>query len=341
MSHEVGESLSFASPDFATETKHLLNALRRLLDKKLSERLSSAPSPLNAYGLKIGGRPYADIAADHVHQAFKHGRDETLLGSSLQRRDDGKPSPVIDLMETSLMGALHQRLINNMHKSIPFDCDERSADLFARACGGDAGAPELLELLGRQPGLGSLELGKHTGPFDWDGTQGIDESVDTSIKNQGLSYNKLNPGETVQYFFNRVDDNKDPHAMVLVRKADIAEGAVYDANLVVVQRDCFVIDLDHEDAAAIREGLVRWLEQQTKDTLPGNKKARYDDAGLVEFMEAQLALPADRRSFAVCPAVRSYYARIATERPGAPDDRFNGRADESAQPPILETATRR
>lgn len=288
---------------------------KRLQKEKFLEQLPHAPSPLNPYGLRIDGEHYTAIAQRHLVAVLEEGR-RTELGRSLEERD----SPVFDIMDSSIMGAMHQRLMNNTYKTIPEDCSAESARLFAMACKSQASVSELLELLGLQPGLESLEVGKHTNVFSWAGTEPMDRNVARGIDAHGLRRNELVRGENVHYYFNRVDEVKHPRALVAVRKADIASGRIQNTDVVVVQRDCFAIDLEHEDAAVVRANLIEWLGQQDKETLPGSKKAPYTDEAFVDFMETQLAKLADDRSWAICPGVRSYYARTPKQNEQQTDD---------------------
>ncbi|MBC7869128.1 hypothetical protein H7X69_03065 [Candidatus Saccharibacteria bacterium] len=249
-----------------------------------------SPTPLNPHSLMIDGNRvgYSQYAQTALAERFD------LNLSSL---DKSPPSEAVtDLLQTAINNALFRRLENNDSKHISEDCDDRSAELFVKACQGTADQDELLELLKLQPRLGSVELAKETNPFIWNETTQMDNSVTAAVA--GLR--KVNGFP--RYYFSTTDQQCE--ALIVVRKKDIAE----EGKLVVVQRDCFAIDLAQPMTEIMRIQLIKDADNLMK---PSRNVLIDPDSSLGDLIssliEPEMHL-IDDHSPVVYPGARSYYA---------------------------------
>jgi len=201
------------------------------------------------------------------------------------------------------------RIEENERKTIPVDCDDETAELFAKACLGIGSPEELLELLSRHPKeLKSLELAKQTHPCDWLGTEQMDDTIEELLRRKGI-VRETDRAQNVRYSLMRIDNTTTASTATFVRKADRGIIRGDTASMAIVQRDSLVVDLTALDTAAIHEHIRKWLRQpDTQEKLRGNMKVPYDGHALRDFVAAQFATEAQRRSSALVPAVRSYYA---------------------------------
>jgi hypothetical protein len=266
-----------------------------------------APTPLNPYDLRKDDAPYIMHAQAVVNEVFSE---------NLARLAQRPPEAVMDLLRTSVMSALFQRFDENSGKTLPADCDEESARLFAMACLGQAGPDELIELLDRRPNdLESIELAKQTHPFRWNTTAEMDVAIDVMMDRHHFVKNDGARMQNVRYYFTRSDDIKFPLAVIMVRKADVGvREASQGGGIIVVQRDSFVIDLFHEDTSGTALEFNAWLASgDARQQMRGNRKVQYGEPVMTRFIDDQLETKADQRSGALYPGVRSYYAHYASE----------------------------
>lgn len=266
------------------------------------ERPSYAPTPLNPYGLMKDGIPYVT----HAHNVVMDVFTKNLSHLPVRPAD-----VVVDLLETSITGELFRRFENNSGKILPADCDEETSQLFVAACLGSATPGQLIELLGRRPGdLESIELAKHTQPFDWNATVEMDVAIDTILDESHFAKRGSERTQNTRYYYVRSDNNQQPSAAIIVRKADMGvRPCGTDSDMIVVQRDSFVLDLMHEETQAIGQEVRAWLQsEEARTRIIGNKKARYIGATLTQFISTQLTTRSDLRSRALYPGARSYYA---------------------------------
>ncbi|GEM_PF-1945639 len=249
-----------------------------------------SPTPLNPYSLEIGGN-----RVGYSRQAQMALADRFDL--NLASLDERPPTEVVvDLLQVAINNAFFRRLENNDGKHIPEDCDDRSAELFVKACQGTANQAELLELLRRQPSLGSVELAKETNPFIWDETTEMDNSVADALT--GLRKLDGSP----RHYFSTTDQRCE--ALIVVRKKDIAE----DGNLVVVQRDCFVIDLAQSATEIMRMQLIKDADGLMKPSHNVLMEPSSSLGNLVSGLIEPEMCSVGNHSAALYPGARSYYA---------------------------------
>jgi hypothetical protein len=243
-----------------------------------------------------------------VHEALRYVND--ILHDAVNDHQQMTPR-VFGHLEIATQGALFSRIEENEQKTIPPDCDEKSAELFARACEGIAAPGELLELLRRYPqALESLELAKQTYVGDWQATHAMDTEIAITLDRHDAYLRASARTQAVRYGVTRIDDPIMPEVMTFVRKADVGIVIAYDGvPLSVVQRDSYVLDLTQPDTAPVQDELQAWLRTpEARATMQGNTKVPYRQPALTEFMDSQLATASTGRSSALVPAVRSYYA---------------------------------
>jgi hypothetical protein len=268
--------------------------------------LTSAATPLNARGLLVPGsndRLYVHEALDHVNDVL-HGAIQRSAGDRISSR-------VFGHLEIAVQSALFTRIEENEQKSIPADCDEWSVELFQRACLGVATPWELLALLATFPDhLQSLELAKQTHPTDWLAADDMDVEVDALLHDTEAIIRETERTQNVRYGLARVDDTMNPEVATFVRKAEKGLVPLDDGgHLTIMQRDCLVVDMTHDDAMNIGKHMRGWLAiPETKEQLRGSRKVPYRGDALREFVSEQLATQETLRSPALVPAVRSYYA---------------------------------
>lgn len=264
--------------------------------------MAYAATPLNARAMRV------DEHTLYVHEALRYVND--ILHDAV--KDQYQMSPrVFGHLEIATQGALFGRIEENEQKTIPADCDERSAELFARACEGIAAPGELLELLRRYPqALESLELAKQTYVGNWQATHAMDMEIATTLDHHDAYLRASARTQDVRYGVTRIDDTITPEVMTFIRKANIGIVIAYDGvPLSIVQRDSYVLDLTQPDTTRVRDELRTWLRTpESKTTMRGNTKVPYGQPALAEFMDSQLATASAGRSPALVPAVRSYYA---------------------------------
>jgi hypothetical protein len=276
--------------------------MQDVFERLAEERPDHAATPLNPYSLREdGGVAYIRNAQQHV---------EKILKNNLQRLHFSPPEVVVELLETSINSALFNRAQANQNKTIPLDCDNEIATLFEKACRGFATPVELLELFMRYPDtLGSIELAKQTHPFDWRATEKMDIAVDEALSASDFSMRGHERTQNVRYYYLRADDSRDPKAIILRRKADIAVSRLQKGSAVAVQRDSFVLDLTHEATTVARSEVTKWIRQLRYDQVDGDAIPYDGGTGLVDFVNAQLSTQLERRSPAIYPGVRSYYVK--------------------------------
>jgi len=263
--------------------------------------MTYAATPLNARAMRVDERTL------YVHEALRYVND--ILHDAVKEFPHISPR-VFGHLEIAAQGALFSRIEENEQKTIPTDCDERSAELFMRACEGIASPDELLELLRRYPlALQSLELAKQTRVGDWRATQGMDTVMAGTLDYHDAYLRSSERTQNVRYSITRIDDTTSPEVATFVRKADQGVVIAYDGTPInVVQRDTYVVDLMQPDTAAIGVELHAWVRTpQTKEAMRGNVKVPYDGPLLGAFMDTQLATASTGRSSALVPVVRSYY----------------------------------
>lgn len=255
-----------------------------------------APTPLNPYSLTIDGNRvgFSQYAQTTLAERF----DDNLASLG----EENQPSRMVaDLLQMAINNALFRRLENNDNKSIPEDCDDRSAELFVKACQGIADQAELLELLKSQPSLGSVELAKETNPFIWNQTTAMDKSVADAT----ADFQPIN--SPPRYYF--TSTNLQRGALIVVRKQDIAD----ENNLVVVQRDCLAIDLRQPATRDLRTQLIEDTDILMKSSLHnGQRNIPIDSDSVFGRLMSSLVepemLPIENHSTVLYPGARSYYA---------------------------------
>lgn len=268
-------------------------------------RLDYSPTPLNPYHLKKNGRAYIESAQRHVRAVFE---------SNLEVLTERPREAVIDLLEMSVASALFQRFERNSAKELSPDCDDRSSELFVKACLGSAEPSELLELLSRQPQLESIELAKQTHPFDWTATESMDGAIDYAMEDAGFSQ-LSERSDTARYYYARSNDHDQPGALIVIRKIEVGHTSGDHPDLTVVQRDSLVVDLEQPGLERVQKEVAAWLKSpQAKELLRGNCKVPYHQTELVGFLDTQLSLQSQDRSAALYPGVRSYYAYVSSDR---------------------------
>ena len=264
--------------------------------------MAYSATPLNARAMRV------DEHTLYVHEALRYVND--ILHDAVAGRQGVVPR-VFGHLEIATQSALFSRIEENERKTIPPDCDERSAELFTRACEGIAAPNELLELLRRYPlALESLELAKQTYVGNWRATHTMDAEIATTLDQHDAYLRASARTQDVRYGLTRIDDTLAPEVMTIIRKADVGIIIAYEGvPLSVVQRDSYVLDLTHADTVSVQEELQAWLRTpEAKGTMRGNTKIPYRQPALAEFMDGQLATASTSRSSALVPAVRSYYA---------------------------------
>jgi hypothetical protein len=270
--------------------------------KDVFERPKFAPTPLNPYDLKKDGVSYIKTAQAIIGEVFSQ---------NLARLNERPSDAVIDLLETSVMSALFRRFENNGNKQLPEDCDDVSAELFSKACLGQATPDDLIELLRRNPNdLKSTELAKQTHPFDWNATADMDVAIDDMLNRQHFAKRGSERSQNARYYYMRSDNLDTPTAIMFVRKADL--GVMHTSTsgaIVVVQRDSFVLDLKRCETKAVFAEIEPWLRSpETRQQMQKPKKIPFTGEMTTQFLASQLETRADLRSLAMYPGVRSYYA---------------------------------
>jgi len=264
---------------------------------------SYAATPLNARHLREpSGELYICAALNYVNG---------LLDDLLLRRVIPLTPHVVEHLSIAIQSAVLMRIEENETKSIPMDVDDRSALLFTKACYGGASPEELLDLvITYSKELDSLELAKQTHPGIWSATDDMDEAVGNALIERGFDERSSTKTRNVRYVVTRVDNTKHPETATIIRKADIAtRRSAKGGMLMVVQRDSLVVDLTHKDVELAQQEVRRWLQLEvTSDTMRGDVKVPYAGKRLTSFIDQQFETNRDRRSLALVPAVRSYYA---------------------------------
>lgn len=281
------------------QIKSITGAIEKIKRQEVLSRhfldSSYAPTPLNPYSLMIDGNRvgFSQYAQTMLAERF----DDNLASLG-----ENQPSRMVaDLLQMAINNALFRRLENNDNKSIPVDCDDRSAELFVKACQGVADQAELLELLKSQPSLGSVELAKETNPFIWNQTAAMDKSVADAT----ADFQPIN--STPRYYF--TSTNLQRGALIVVRKQDIAD----ENNLVVVQRDCLAIDLRQPATRDLRTQLIEDTDILMKSSLHnGQRNIPIDSDSVFGHLMSSLVepemLPIENHSTVLYPGARSYYA---------------------------------
>ncbi len=279
----------------ATETS------QRTFERLAYTRPDYAATPLNPYSLQEENVAYIRGAQQYV---------EKILQTNLNRLQRRPSKEVVDLLEVSVNSALFARAEENQGKTVPLDCDNDIAMLFEKACQGFASPAELLELFSHYPqNLESIELAKQTHPFDWRATHKMDVAVDEALVENPLFSPRGNERtQNVRYYLTRADDMNDPAAVILRRKADVASAHIGAQGAIVVQRDSFVLDVNHLDIITAQREIRRHLHMDSKT----GKGIIYTGPLLTEFMNTQLSTNVEQRSSALYPGVRSYYVKCAS-----------------------------
>lgn len=291
------------SSEFADQTKDDQSSVEWYERERW--HVTSAATPLNARGLRepgSGNRLYVHKALDYVGE---------ILHDAIVRSNDRISPRMFGQLEIAMQSALFARIEENEQKSIPPDCDEWSADLFQRACLGVATPWELLALLATFPDhLRSLELAKQTHPIDWLATDDMDIEIEALLSDTGAVIRETERTQKIRYSLTRVDDVINPQVATFVRKAEKGIVPLDDGGfLTIMQRDCLVMDMTHDDTAIIGTHMRQWLATQgAREQIRGSKKVPYSDDTLREFVSGQLATQETLRSPTLVPAVRSYYA---------------------------------
>jgi hypothetical protein len=273
----------------------------QLSEPDTSSRPKYAPTPLNPYDLKKDGVGYILSAQEVIRGVFEE---------NLARLKERPSEAVIGLLETSVMSALFRRFENNGNKNVPLDCDDVSAELFYKACLGQAMPDELIVLLQRVPVLASIELAKQTHPFDWNATGEMDITIDNMLNRQHFAKRGNERSQNARYYYIRSDDLDSPTAVMFVRKADLGVMPTgTNGAIVVVQRDSFVLDLKRCETKTVFAEIEPWLRQsETRQQMKNLKKIPFTGVATTQFLALQLETRADLRSSAMYPGVRSYYA---------------------------------
>lgn len=270
-----------------------------------STRSVYAPTPLNPYDVRIDGVSYILDAQASINQLFE---------KNLEKLDVSPTTAVVGLLQTSIHSALFRRFGGNSNKSLAFNCDDISADLFSKACLGEASMDELVALLARKPeALQSLEIAKQTHPFDWNATADMDNEVDVMMAKCDFSKFSDEATQNARYIYMRADVIDNPTAMILVRKTDFGDKHIPDSDesIRLVQRDSLVLDLNVCNTSNVKKEAVPWMQQEDVKKMMGQgTNMRYGGKVLKEFLNAQYAIEPDQRSPAVYPGVRSYYAYV-------------------------------
>lgn len=279
---------SFDFLEGTTESHQLITTDSEIMGEHF--RIPYSPTPLNPYSLEIGGNRVGYSRQAQVALA-EH------FDLNLASLYENPPSEVVvDLLQVAINNAFFRRLENNDSKHIPEDCDDRSADLFVKACQGSANQAELLELLQRQPSLGSVELAKETNPFIWDETAEMDNRIADAI----TDLPKLDGSP--RHYFSTTDQRCE--ALIVVRKKDIAESG----NLVIVQRDCFVIDLAQPPTEIIRMQIIKDADNLMKPS----RNVLMDPSSSLGNLISNLIEPEmcsdGNHPTTLYPGARSYYA---------------------------------
>jgi len=120
----------------------------------------------------------------------------------------------------------------------------------------------------------------------------------------------------------RSDDQKSPTAGFFVRKCIVGTLPIDEGELVAVQRDSFVIDMEHADSnnlvdgedISVSEELRAWIKDSNTQAEMGNRandwKLSYPHLVFSKFANAEFQKSADERSAALLPAARSFYVKF-------------------------------
>jgi hypothetical protein len=264
------------------------------------ERMRVAATPLNPYFLTKDGVAYTETAPSALEDLFINNLKERVC-------EDTAPSPhIVDLLRGSLLAALFQRFDKHNGITISPDSPHEVVDLYARACLGMASPSQLVDLLIKSPEIKALELAKVSHPFEWlERHSPIDNVIDSTIKDRSAEVLYKNP----EYYLSAVDDPRNPSAAVMVRK--IYRGTLksdQDESVHIIQRDMFILDLNHPDTIAIQKELRKWFQAtEASDYGKGGKIVRYSGVQLAEFLNYHLDRD-EEYSRAIEPGVCSYYA---------------------------------
>lgn len=219
----------------------------------------------------------ADLTDEAIQIAMEDGRlqDPTISHS------------VHELLQGSLMDAHTRRILHNSHANLDEIAKVANPVMFEAALQGVARPDELYDLLRQHPEMGSIELAKLTHPFNFAGSEQMDQVVRGMLSPRAELVD-----EAPRYKVKRVDPTLP--AAILVRKRVIAAELLNDGFIEVIERRSLLV---RGDAEAIEE--VPYVDRMVKNP------ARRDE--LTERIEAELK--SDDTSIAwLQPTTTSYYA---------------------------------
>lgn len=279
-------------------------------------------TPLNAERLRIevegdDGEETGEYTSLYMNFAFD--QVDQRLKKALSAPPDN-----LDKVETwasarkLLQAGAYGELFRSMAAST---CDEttidlsvdRNNDLLDLATWGNALPAHLIELLVRNPSMGSLEIAKQTSPLDWRAMKDINIVIDMAMADAGFTF--LAPDQQgINYSVMRFDYMQMPRVALMVRQAIIG---LYETDAGVFrlsQRDVFVADITKSDTATNNE-VIAWLQDPAVEArFKGGCEVKYDGERLARFVEGESQRYGGHVG-AVMPAVRTYTADYVSLRP--------------------------
>lgn len=293
--NEPEPMLSKTRPEQGLSPFRCVNTLH--LDDPNIERLPYAPTPSGAWQLEVRRRTYSEVGVipsiakvalgeyggDESESAvlsfIVYGNQEisTRIDESLADMPAAcRPNEeLVEFFKIANLGAFANRIDKN--SSLDIETSGLSIDDYNILSLGIGKPSELAGIFDNHyDSLISSELAKQTVGMRWNQTTEMDEAVGMATEDHG--YERLSTEARYYYtggLFDVGEFHTNERAGIYVRKKELASKNVEGGQLVLIQRDSFMVDFRHKNTKDLLPSFCKWYNESLIKESSGGDDYKY------------------------------------------------------------------